>query len=296
MKTSVWARLGAAIAIGVLCFGLAATDAEAGRLGGGRSVGRQSSGFSAPRAPGYGYNYTAPSRPAAPQQAQRPAQAPQPQRSGWGGMLGGIAAGLGLGWLMSQFGGAGYGGGFGWLPLVVLAVIAFWMIGSLRRRSAAQPEAPQAFQQYDQQGYAQPQSGYDAPQSYPQPAGNLPPDFDEAAFVRNAKVYFVRMQAAWDAANLDDIREFTTPEMFAEIRVDLADRGPAGNVTDVVTLDAQLLGVEATGHDWLAAVRFAGMLRETPGAAPQPFAEVWNLVKPLRGPGGWVLAGIQQVQ
>lgn len=128
-----------------------------------------------------------------------------------------------------------------------------------------------------------------------QPWG-VPADFDTQAFLRNAKVYFIRLQAAWDTANLNDIREFTTPEMFAEIKMDLADRGTAPNKTDVVSVEAELLGIETNPTDYLASVRFAGMIREEANAPAQPFAEVWNLTKPIQGNGGWVLAGIQQLQ
>jgi len=122
----------------------------------------------------------------------------------------------------------------------------------------------------------------------------VPADFDVDGFLRSAKVYFVRLQAAWDTADLADIREFTTPEMFAEIKMDLSERGDGKNVTDVVSVDAQLLGVEEQGAVALASVRFTGTMREAEGAPAEPFDEVWNLVKPLKGKDGWLLGGIQQ--
>jgi predicted lipid-binding transport protein (Tim44 family) len=97
-----------------------------------------------------------------------------------------------------------------------------------------------------------------------QPWG-VPADFDTESFLRNAKVHYVRLQAAWDAGNQDDIREFTTPEMFAEIKMDLSERGSEVNKTDVVTLDAQLLGIESTPTQHIASVRFSGMIREKAG-------------------------------
>ncbi len=117
-----------------------------------------------------------------------------------------------------------------------------------------------------------------------QPWG-VPADFDTEAFLRNAKVHFVRLQAAWDAGNLEDIREFTTPEMFAEIKMDLSERGAEVNKTDVVTLEAQLLGIETAPAQHIASVRFSGMIRERAGEAAQPFGEVWNLAKPASGTG-----------
>lgn len=126
--------------------------------------------------------------------------------------------------------------------------------------------------------------------------GNIPADFDVEGFVRNAKVSFIRLQAANDAGNLDDIREFTTPEMFAELRMNIADRGPVAQETDVVSIDAQVLDVAEEEPRYLVSVRFTGLIREDKAAEPEPVDEIWHLIKPRDGKSGWVLAGIQQVQ
>jgi predicted lipid-binding transport protein (Tim44 family) len=120
------------------------------------------------------------------------------------------------------------------------------------------------------------------------------PDFDAQDFLRHAKVNFVRLQASWDEGNLADIREFTTPEMFAELKVDIDARGGESNRTDVVQLNAELLGVEDRGTEYLASVRFSGLIRESAGASAEPFSEIWNLSKAVRKGEGWLLAGIQQ--
>ncbi|WP_455732994.1 Tim44 domain-containing protein, partial [Burkholderia stabilis] len=121
----------------------------------------------------------------------------------------------------------------------------------------------------------------------------VPAGFDTEAFLRSAKVYFVRLQAAWDQGNLADIREFTTPEMFAEIKIDLDSRGNESNQTDVVQLDGELVAIEDRGIEQSASVRFHGLIRESANASAAPFDEVWNLSK--SGSQGWLLAGIQQI-
>ena len=133
-------------------------------------------------------------------------------------------------------------------------------------------------------------AGAAAAESFGVPAG-----FDTEGFLRSAKVYFNRLQAAWDKGDQADINEFTTPQMFAEIKMDLEERGKSTNRTDVVQLDAELLGIEQSTSEYMASVRFSGLIREAEGAAAEPFNEVWNLTKPVTGNGGWVLAGIQQL-
>lgn len=325
----------------------AAVDANAKRMGGSRSVGKQSSSVtqsqqSAPTSP------TAPTRQAAPAAQPSPAApapaapAAKPGRN-WGGMLGGLAAGLGIGYLLSKF---GLGAGLASLlsNLILIALVAFVVMWIIRKVRGTRPQgpayatggpslggerepyvpqpaapapqaaassfntggtntsglgagAPTAAQSWSLGGPAEPAAVNAQPAvAAPQQPWGVPADFDTQAFLRNAKVYFIRLQAAWDAGNLNDIREFTTPEMFAEIKMDLADRGATPNKTDVVSVEAEMLGIETQAGEYLASVRFSGMIREEASAPAQPFAEVWNLSKPTQGSGGWVLAGIQQLQ
>lgn len=127
-------------------------------------------------------------------------------------------------------------------------------------------------------------------------AGHIPADFDTAGFERNAKVQFIRLQAANDASNLTDIRAFTTPEMFAELQMDMADRGQVAQQTEVVSVHAKVLDVVEEAHRYVVSVRFTGLIREEPTAQPEAFDELWHLVKPREGQGGWLLAGIQQYE
>jgi predicted lipid-binding transport protein (Tim44 family) len=106
---------------------------------------------------------------------------------------------------------------------------------------------------------------------------------------------FVKLQAANDAGKLDDIREFTTSEMFNELNRDVQERASAPQQTDVVGLQADLLELATERDKHWASVRFSGSVRETPGTEPVGFEEVWNLVKPTDGSSGWLLAGIQQM-
>jgi predicted lipid-binding transport protein (Tim44 family) len=316
--------------ITAIAFGMV-FDANAKRMGGSRSIGKQSS--------------TVTQRQQAPQPTsptQQPAQQPNqaapatagaagaaaaaaPKRN-WGGILGGIAAGLGIGWLLSHFGLGGAALGF-LSNLILIAVVAFAVIWLIRKfRGGSQRSQQPAYAGAGNTGAlgrnAEPTLNQPTPSATPAPnpvmpaaaataaaaaaatpvaadaaaqqPWGVPADFDTEAFLRNAKVHFVRLQAAWDAGNLDDIREFTTPEMFAEIKMDLSERGAEVNKTDVVTLEGKLLGIETTPAQHIASVRFSGMIRERSGDAAQPFGEVWNLAKPASGEGGWLLAGIQQ--
>jgi predicted lipid-binding transport protein (Tim44 family) len=287
--------------VAILAFGftLAATDAEAAkRLGGGRSSGmqRQVTPDKAPSA--------TPSQPAAGQQAPGTTAQPQPNRS-WMGPLAGLAAGIGLAALASHF---GFGEelasalAIGLLVLAIFAVIGFVMrrraasghsaIGDMGAvRYATNPSGPIANNR--------PYESYIPAGADTAPVGaarNIPPGFDVAAFVRNAKVNFIRLQTANDAGNLDDIREFTTPEMFAEIRMNIAERGNVTQQTDVVRVDADILDVTEEGDRYIASVRFQGLIREDKEGTAEPIDEIWHLVKPRNGASGWVLAGIQQTQ
>jgi predicted lipid-binding transport protein (Tim44 family) len=123
-------------------------------------------------------------------------------------------------------------------------------------------------------------------------SSRIPAGFDTAGFLRGAKMNFIKLQMANDAGRIDEIREFTTPELYDELR---RDRPAGAQQTDVVALNADLLEVATEKNQFWASVRFSGMVRETPGTQPVGFEEVWNLVKPADGSSGWLLAGIQQM-
>jgi predicted lipid-binding transport protein (Tim44 family) len=279
---------------------------DAARLGGGKSVGR------APSAPIQ--KQAAPVQKPA-QQAQPAAPAPAPQApapsrfGGMGGILGGLAAGLGIGYLLSHFGLGEAASSL--ITGLLIAVLAGFAIMFVMRK--LMPKMSSAGQSPNLSSSGMQRTGLDqTPRQEPAftPAANafggvsaepepfqstLPPGFDQQTFLENAKQYFATLQKAWDQGDLASLREFTTPEMFATIQQDLAGRTDASNQTDVVTINAQLLGIETADGHYFCSVQFSGMIREQQGAPASDFSEIWNLSKPVEGPGGWVLAGITQL-
>ncbi len=304
-----FALLTATLALGLT---LATGDADAAkRFGGGKSSGMQRQELSQPK--------SATATPATPAQAPTAAAAPnraqqagtpaapqaQPKRS-WMGPLAGLAAGIGLAALASHF---GFGEELASMMMMGLIAVAVMMLVGffLRRRAAAQQPAMAGAgamnytgsnpSQYgggtSQPAYAAASSAQAAPADA-QPAGSIPADFDADAFVRNAKVNFIRLQAANDARNLEDIREYTTPELFAEIKMNWMEQGSGTQKTDVVSLNAEVLDVTEEAARYIVSVRFTGLLREDVNAAPEAIDEIWHLTKPRSGESGWLVAGIQQ--
>jgi predicted lipid-binding transport protein (Tim44 family) len=259
------------LCIALLCGALAATDAEAKRLGGSRSVGTQRNVTPPP--------VSAPAKP-----ALQPAA--QPAGNRWMPILGGLALGGLLGYLFS---GSGLGAAL-LLALLAVGVVFAWR--ALARRRAL---APSQAMQYAAGLGTQTVAASAQPASVVAGGGAVPAGFDAAGFLRAAKLNFVKLQVANDVGELEEIREFTTREMFDELRRDVLTRGSEAQQTDVVALDADLLEVATENNRHWASVRFSGMVRETPGTAPVGFEEVWNLVKPTDGSSGWLLAGIQQM-
>lgn len=258
---------------------MVATDADAKRLGGGRSVGAQRS-------------VTPPPAKATPQQGTQAQQgtqgqaAAQPQPSRWGA-LGGILGGLALGGLLGyMFGGNGL---MGLLVLAMLAIGVVFLLRSLARRRVEQQPVQLAGMNETVPAPAPMQSASTAP--VPMSSARVPAGFDTDGFLRAAKMNFIKLQIANDSGRLDEVREFTTPELFDELRTDIQ----SGSHTDVVSLNADLLELANEKNNYWASVRFSGLVRETPNTEPVGFEEVWNLVKPADGSSGWLLAGIQQM-
>jgi predicted lipid-binding transport protein (Tim44 family) len=120
----------------------------------------------------------------------------------------------------------------------------------------------------------------------------VPAGFDAAGFERIAKMIFIRLLAANDAGQVDDLRKFTTPELFASLRLDLQERAGATQQTDVLELHAELIDTAQENGQWVATVRFTGLIREEAEAGAQPFDELWHLVRPLDDSREWAIAGI----
>ena len=127
----------------------------------------------------------------------------------------------------------------------------------------------------------------------------IPAGFDVDSFVTAAKRNFVTLQDAWDRSDISALRSMMTDTMVVEIRNQLAEREAQfpgqPNKTEVVMLDAQLLGIEEQADDYMASVEFNGMIREDASSGPSPFREVWNMTKSKQG-GGWLVAGVQALQ
>ncbi|MGQ9724358.1 MAG: Tim44 domain-containing protein, partial [Tepidimonas sp.] len=253
----------------------------------------------------------------------------------WGAILGGLAAGLGLAWLASALGFGGAFAQLLLFLLLVAAVLAAVTL-IRRSRAAAGARSPLALQgavggaasPVTPRTYQPGNVGNDAsarPWERTQSGGGagasgsligsalggnaalagaqtwgIPADFDVEGFVRASKDNFVRLQAAWDRGDIPALRALMTDEMLAQIEAQLAQREASqpgvANVTEVVSLDAQLLGIEDLGQEYMASVEFSGLIRENPAEGPAPFREVWNITRPKHGRTGWLVAGVQSLQ
>lgn len=301
----------------VLTLGLTAgMDAEAKRLGGGKSSGMQRQSVTAPPA------NTAPGAPtqAAPvagtAAAAAPGAAAAATKRSWMGPVAGIAAGLGIAALASHF-------GFGEalaniLTIALLAMAVLFVIGFvMRQRAAAQGGAlagagaagpGNVFRQPEPAMYRTGQEAAPAPGGSligsrlagagaglaTGAVGTIPAGFDTAAFERSARDQFMALQAANDAGDLARLRGYLTPEMFEAVREEVVERGSAVQKTEVFGLQAQVLNVAEEDAQYVVSVRFSGSVRTEAGATTEDLDEVWHLTKPRTGFGGWVVAGIQQ--
>lgn len=272
----------------VVSVGLTANDAEAKRVGGGKSFGTQSS--TAQSSTTTARTADTPTAPTAAAQA--------PRKNSWLGPVAGLAAGLGLAALASHLGMGEEFANMLMIGLLVFAAIAVFRL-VMRKRTQQQPAMQYAGMgagggNIPMQSQTQPAYGSAAPVAAP--ASNaLPAGFDAEGFARQAKVNFIRLQAANDAGNLDDLREFVTPEIFGELQMQIRERGTAPQQTEVMELNAEVVECVEENRRYRVAVRFRGLIREEAGAAPVNFDEFWHLTKPIDGNQGWQVAGIQQL-
>jgi predicted lipid-binding transport protein (Tim44 family) len=275
------------IVTALIGFSVAAIDADARRLGGGGSFGKQRQSISPQQA--------APKAPAQQQQPAATTGTPAQQPAGasrWLGPLAGLALGAGL---ASLFLNNGFAGGLaGLLMIMALIAAAAFVMRMLRAKSTGAPiQYAGAGEQDGLQPPVAPIFGGAAPHSVAATTRQWPAGFDAAEFARHAKLNFVNLQAAHDRKDLSAMRDFMTPALYEEIEANM-QASNAPQQTDVVTLDAEVLDVATEGDLYVVSVRFSGLIREAADQAPQEFSEIWHLDKPVSGDSGWLVSGIQQ--
>lgn len=276
-----------ALTIAVLATALAtAPNAEAKRFGGGMSLGKQ---YSMPRS-------APPARQAQQPAGARPSAGAAGGASRWLGPLAGLAAG---GLLASLF----FGDAFQGLNIFDIVLIAALAIGGLILFRVMRRGAPAAagagahggpvatgYRTAERQGPSFASSG-----STGSGGEGAPAWFDGSDFVEGAKTHFIRLQAAWDQADFRDIREYTAPQLFAELKRERERLGPAAQFTEVVTLNAELLGVQRDEDQAIASIRFSGLIREEEGGGANQVNEIWHVQHPWgTSAGDWLIVGIQQ--
>jgi predicted lipid-binding transport protein (Tim44 family) len=235
-----------------------------------------------------------------------------------GGILGGVLGGLALGALFSSLGFGGMSAMLGQImTFALLGFLALVLFRFFTRKKTASPSYQnnnttpfRANQGSNDAGAPLQRSAFDAPKpdapsfnggafdaSAPAFASaaqtTLPAGVNEADFLRQTKASFIRMQAAWDKADALDIHGFTTPELYAELRLQLQERGAAPNVTDVQSLNAEILASEETTQASFISVKLSGRIKESPDQAAEDFVEIWHMAK-TASDSDWRLAGIEQ--
>jgi predicted lipid-binding transport protein (Tim44 family) len=251
--------------ITLLAFGLMVNEASAKRFGGGRSFGtyRSVKSFSSPYA----------------KQSPRGSSS----ASKWGGVVGGLLMG---GLLASLFMNHGLAGGL--LSWLLVGTVLFFIVSFLRKRM--QP----GFQSAQHNSLRQDPFNAFKPdftlKNFSKP--NTPDGFQKEEFLRDTKVMFIRLQAAYDTKNLTDLSEFTTPEVLAEIKLQFHEREEEENRTEVVTLDAELLDVSLDDNPSTASVRFTGLIKEDSDEVA-PLNEIWHFQKSPDN-SKWIVSGVQQ--
>jgi predicted lipid-binding transport protein (Tim44 family) len=299
------------------------------RFGGGKSIGQQSGNVTQRQAA----PAAAPAPAQSPAPAPAAAAPKKPWGAMLGGLAAGLglawlANSLGFGEGLAQF------MMFGLLALAIMMAVG-WFMRSRRAAVAGQSGgAPYAFQGASPAGTVETPVSYkpenvgndasarpwerntaafDSSRSTAGAGGSMigaglsgpqtwgvPEGFDSEGFLRAAKANFVSLQAAWDKSDIPALRVMMTDVMLKEIQAQLAEReshtGGGGNVTEVVMIEAQLLGIEDLGEAHMASVEFSGMIREEPSAGANPFREVWNMTKAKDGRSGWLVAGVQALQ
>jgi predicted lipid-binding transport protein (Tim44 family) len=293
-------KIGILIGFGIVAFLLYFWQdaAEAARLGGGKSFGSKPS-----------YQRSAPSTapsPTSPQVSpnqptqQRPVAGPTPSPMGrWGGMLGGLLMGGLIGSLL--FGGGHAYGGPGLFDILLIGGGLFLLYRFMRARRMATASTASggamSFERSPSQSWGE--SGYNPavePTSAVAEQPAFPPGFDAEDFLKGAKAIYTRLQASWDKRDLEDIRQFVSPEVLSEIKSQ-AQEDPNPGKTELLLINPSILEAREVGTQTIVSVLYDVMMRENGTETAKQVRELWHFSRETQKPEAfWLLEGIQQVE
>ena len=273
--------------------------ADARRFGGGRSFGSRPSYHRSAPAPSRNpsQNTGSPRMNPGQNSQQRPFPGFSSPFGRFGGMMGGLLMGGLIGSLL--FGGGHGSGGPGLLDILLIGGGLFLLFRFLRARRMAtaspSPAGPMAFERGPAQGWEN--VGYSPSQAPVDLApSTFPPGFNEEEFLKGANSMYTRLQESWDKRDLDDIRQFTAPEVFSEIAAQVKEDTSHGK-TELLLINHRLIEVREVEDQIIATVLFDVMMRENGDRVAKQVRELWHFSRAAGKPDSfWMLEGIQQVE
>jgi predicted lipid-binding transport protein (Tim44 family) len=220
----------------------------------------------------------------------------------FGGMLGGMLMGGLIGSLL--FGGGMHtAGGPGLLDILIIGGGLFLLFRFLKARRMANQGAGQA--SFSSTPGTQTTWGSAGPEYTPVQGmaassapeePRIPQGFDQADFLKGAKTAYARLQNSWEKRDLEDIRLFTSKEVWEEIQRQ-AQEDPNPSKTEILRVNATLLEVGSANGHTVASVLFDVLMRENKDEdMAKDVREIWHFGKEDKDPKSfWLLEGIQQV-
>ncbi|TDO99516.1 Tim44 domain-containing protein [Marinomonas balearica] len=283
MKTSVYAIV---MAFVLMVGGGFSADLQAKKFGGGKSFGKSFSVSKPASSSNKSLNNSA-------------TNSTTKKKSGFlGGLGGGLLGGLLAGGLFAALMGSGAFDGISFGDILLFALIGFLVYKFFiapKKRAMQQAAGHGAYREM-------PESSRDSFQPSPmsgnasfggQPDIQLPPGFNEQAFVAEAKNHYIDLQKAWDDNNFETIQEYVSPDLYNMLKEERAALGADKPKTDVVSLMVDLVRGEFIGSTASISLQFSGWIKE--GGETSETKEIWHLEKNMSdASSSWVIVGIQQ--
>jgi len=280
----------------IIAMSFTAPHAEAKKFGGGKSFGKSFK--------------TAPVQKQQPQQTdtigkQSPTAAKTSKKGLMGGLLGGLLAG---GLLAAFFGGAFEGIQF--MDILIFGLIAFVILKlfqSMRGAKSTPMGHREAYagnsSQRNQQQYRQAPDMHAASQPTGPAAGfestdsdvpfNLPPNFNMNAFLNGSRDHYRVLQGAWNHNELEKIREYVSPALFADLCAERAKLDGEQH-TEVMYVDAEVVRADYDASQAQLSIKFSGRYKDRAEGIEEDITDIWHLERDLQTPNTpWLIVGIQ---
>lgn len=212
------------------------------------------------------------------------------------GMMGGLMGGLLAGGIFAYLLGSGAFEGIQFMDIILMLLVAFIAFKLIRGFARPAPAAAAGYGQSPQREPVQTQfrqAQTEQSTSDSQVPMNVPPGFNQNAFLDGSLSHYRTLQEAWNKGDLNLVSEYVAPDLYAELHNQRKSMDVAPQ-TEILDLEAELIRADRTESAYELSILFRGRCKDEVEGSEDGIFDVWHLQKDAnKEDAPWMIIGIE---